>query len=280
MQGRWTRRRDDGFLAGRPNSYSQIMIETTTEDRVHTIRLRRPEAKNAMNEAMWDAVTEAFIAAADDPGIAVVVFTGSEDSFSAGQDVIEMAQLAMGDASTLERGDHGFTGLNDQLAVFPKPFLCAVNGIGLGFGVTILGYADLAFMSSAARLKCPFTSLGVAPELGSSFLFPQLMGRQNASWLLMSSEWIDAEQALAMGLVFQVCAPDELMETTMRHARTLASRPISSLVETKRVIVESLREPIAEARRQENAAFAKLLGGPDNIEAMTAFAEKRPPNFG
>lgn len=255
------------------------MIDISTHGRIRTLRLERPEAKNAMNEAMWDATTEALIEAAADDRVAVVVFTGSGDSFSAGQDVLEMAELARGSASSLQRGTHGFPGLNDQLAKFPKPLLCAVNGIGLGFGVTILGYADLAFMSSTARLKCPFTSLGVAPELGSSYLFPQLMGRQNASWLLMSSEWIDAPQAKAMGLVFEVCPPDELMTTTMQHAEVLASKPISSLVETKRVIIDALREPIAEARRQENAAFAKLLGGPDNIEAMLAFAEKRPPNF-
>lgn len=252
------------------------MIEISDADRVRTIRLNRPEAKNAMNEAMWDAATEALMAAADDPAVAVVVFTGSGDSFSAGQDVIEMA---LGTTGQLERGKHGFTGLCDQLAEFPKPFICAVNGLGLGFGVTILGFADLAFMSTSARLKCPFTSLGVAPELASSYTFPQLMGRQNASWILLSSEWISAGQAKDLGLVFATCEPDELMDVTMHHARTLASKPISSLMESKRVIIDSMRAPVAAAREQENKAFAKLLGGPANVEAMRAFAEKREPNF-
>ena len=86
-----------------------------------------------------------------------------------------------------------------------------MNGLGVGIGATILGFADLVFMSSTARLKCPFTSLGVAPEAASSYLLPQLVGRQNAAWLLMSSEWVDAEEALPMGLVWKVCEPDDLL---------------------------------------------------------------------
>jgi len=252
------------------------MIDITDTDRIRTIQLKRPEAKNAMNEAMWDGAAQAFLDAAEDPDVAVVVFTGSDDSFSAGQDVIEMAQSAMGD---LERGEHGFPGMYTAVAEFPKPLICAVNGIGLGFGVTILGFADLVFMSTNARLKCPFTSLGVAPEFASSFTFPQLLGRQNASWVLMSSEWIDAAAAKEMGLAWKLCEPDELMDSTMAHARVLASKPINSLIESKRVIMEPVRQHLRNARAQEDAAFGVLLGGPANIEAMAAFAEKRDPNF-
>jgi len=252
------------------------MIEITDTDRIRTIQLKRPEAKNAMNEAMWDGAAQAFLDAAVDPEVAVVVFTGSEDSFSAGQDVIEMA---MGASGNLERGEHGFSGMYQAVADFPKPLICAVNGIGLGFGVTILGFADLVFMANTARLKCPFTSLGVAPEFASSFTFPQLLGRQNASWVLMSSEWIDADTAKDMGLAWKVCEPDELMSTTMDHARVLASKPINSLIESKRVIMEPARRYLTAARAEEDAAFGKLLGGPANVEAMTAFAEKRAPDF-
>ena len=91
-------------------------------------------------------------------------------------------------------GKHGFLGLLDALVDFPKPLVCAVNGVGLGIGATILGFADLAFMSTTARLKCPFTSLGVAPEAASSYLLPQLLGRQDAAWMLLSAEWIGAER--------------------------------------------------------------------------------------
>lgn len=252
------------------------MIDVTDEGRIRTITLRRPDAKNAMNTAMWDGAAEAILAAEHDPAIAVVVFTGSGDSFSAGQDVIEMGRLAMGERV---EATHGFAGLTRILIDFPKPLVLAVNGMGLGFGATILGVADLVFMSSTARLKCPFTMLGVAPELASSVTFPTLIGRQNASWALMSSEWLDAATCKEMGLAFAVCEPDELVAVTMRHARTLAARPISSLMACKRTIVEPRRAEMHAAHERENGEFAVLMGSPANIEAMTAFAEKREPNF-
>jgi enoyl-CoA hydratase/carnithine racemase len=252
------------------------MIEVTNDGRVRTITLMRPEAKNAMNIAMWDGAAQAFLDAQDDPTVAVVVFTGSGDSFSAGQDVIEMGRLAMGERAEMV---HGFPGLTKILIDFPKPLLLAVNGMGLGFGATILGVCDLAFMSTTARLKCPFTMLGVAPELASSTTFPALIGRQNATWALMSSEWLSAEECKEMGLAYKVCEPDDLMDVTMEHAKTLASKPISSLIACKRTIVDPIREEMHAAHKRENGEFAVLMGAPANIEAMTAFAEKRQPNF-
>ena len=139
------------------------MIDVSNDGRVRIVTLQRPEAKNAMNIAMWDGAAEALSTAHGDPTVAVVVFTGSGDSFSAGQDVIEMGRLAMG-----EKIDsiHGFEGLTKILIDFPKPLVLAVNGMGLGFGATILGLADLVFMSSTARLKCPFTTLGGGTRAG------------------------------------------------------------------------------------------------------------------
>jgi enoyl-CoA hydratase/carnithine racemase len=163
----------------------------------------------------------------------------------------------------------------DALTELPKPLICAVNGVGVGIGATILGYADLVFMSSTARLKTPFTSLGVAPEAASSYLLPRLMGRQNAAWLLMSSEWVDAADALRMGLAWKVCEPDDLLPEACRHAEILASRPISSLMAVKQTIVEPTRAEIAAATAREIAYFAQLLGAAANADALAAFAEKR-----
>ena len=254
------------------------MLDISDDSRVRVLTLNRTEALNSFNEALYDATTEALLAAADDHSVAVVVLTGAGRAFCAGTDLIEMARRSQGDP-TFVAGRHGFAGMIDLLTVFPKPLIVAINGIGVGIGATILGYADLAFMSSAARLRCPFTSLGVAPEAASSFTFPQLIGRQNATWALMSSEWLSADDCVAMGLVWRQCEPGELMATTLDHARTLAALPISSLIETKRTIVESQRDPIVAARARENAAFAKLMAGPANAEALRAFAEKRPPDF-
>ena len=245
--------------------------------RVRTLTLDRPEALNAFDEALYDATTEALLSAAEDPEVAVVLLTGNGRAFSAGTDLLEMHRMATD--PDFVRGTHGFVGLVDALAAFPKPLVCAVNGIGLGIGATVLGFADLAFMSSEARLKCPFTSLGVAPEAASSLLLPLLVGRQNAAWMLLSAEWVGAEEAQRMGLVWRVCPPESLLEEALRHATLLAARPISSLVAVKRTMAEPWRAAVREARDREDAAFAELMGGPANTEALTAFLERREPDF-
>ena len=248
------------------------------EARVRTVTLNRPEALNACNEALYDALANALLAAADDPGVAVVLLTGNGRAFCAGTDLVEMASRVMAPDDFVE-GEHGFLGLIDALTAFPKPLVIAVNGLGLGIGATILGFADLVFMSTIAKLKCPFTSLAVAPEAASSFLFPQLIGRQNATWMLLSSEWISAAEAKEMGLVWKLTEPDDLLAEAGRHATHLASMPISSLIACKRVITEPLRPSIEAARERENQAFIELLGGPANNEALAAFAEGRAADF-
>jgi enoyl-CoA hydratase/carnithine racemase len=249
------------------------VLQIEDEKHVRTLTLNRPEALNAFNEALYDATTEALLAAAEDPEVAVVLLTGTGRGFSAGTDLAEMQ--AMVTDPDFKPGKHGFRGLIDALSSFPKPLICAVNGVGVGIGATILGYADLAFMSSTARLKCPFTSLGVAPEAASSYLLPQLVGRQNAAWLLMSSEWVDAEEALRMGLVWRVCEPEELLTEARRHAEILASRPISSLMAVKHTMLEPVRPEIAAATARENAHFAELMGTQANAAALSDFAQRR-----
>lgn len=246
--------------------------------RVRTITLNRPEALNACNEALYDALTDGLLDAAADPGVAVVLLTGAGRAFCAGTDLVEMGARVM-DPDGFHEGKHGFLGLVDALADFPKPLIVAVNGLGLGIGATMLGFADLVFMSTEAKLKCPFTSLAVAPEAASSFLFPRLIGRQNATWALLSSEWISAAEAHEMGLAWKLAEPDALLDEARAHAEHLAALPVSSLIACKRVIVDPLRADIAAARERENQAFIELLGSPANTEALSAFAEGRPADF-
>ena len=243
------------------------------ENRVRTLTLNRPEVLNAFNEELYHATALALRDAASNPEVAVVLLTGAGRAFSAGNDLNEMQQRIT-DPTFNDRGSH-FSTMIDALTELPKPLICAVNGVGVGIGATILGYADLVFMSSTARLKTPFTSLGVAPEAASSYLLPRLMGRQNAAWLLMSSEWVDAADALRMGLAWKVCEPDDLLPEARRHAEILASRPISSLMAVKQTIVEPTRTEIAAATAREIAYFAQLLGAAANTDALAAFAEKR-----
>lgn len=257
-------------------------LQIEDANRVRTLTFNRPDALNAFNDALYDETTVALRAAAADPDVGVVLLTGTGRAFSAGNDLVEM-QTRISNASLAPRvrgpnfapGEHGFYGMIDALVDFPKPLICAVNGLGVGIGATILGFADLAFMSSAARLKCPFTSLGVAPEAASSFLLPRLIGRQNSAWLLMSSEWISAEEAKEMGLVWRVCEPDELLPVARQHAEVLASKPISSLTAVKQTMVAPIREAILAAVEREKALFVELVGAAANADALAAFADRK-----
>ena len=162
------------------------MLQIHDTDRVRVFTLNRPDSLNAFNEALYDALADGLIAAAVDPAVAVAVITGTGRAFCAGTDLLEMADRITNHDFVV--GEHGFPGLLTQLVDFPKPLICAINGLGLGIGATIIGFSELVFMSSTAKLKCPFTSLGVAPEAASSFMFPRLLGHQQASWMLLSSE--------------------------------------------------------------------------------------------
>lgn len=254
------------------------MLRIDDEGRVRILALDRPEALNAFNEALYDATADALVDAAASPDVAVVVLTGTGRAFSAGTDVTEMASR-VADPHGFPAGVHGFRGLVDQLSTFPKPLLCAVNGLALGVGATLLGYADLVLMSSGARIRCPFTDLAVAPEAASSYLFPLLLGRQHASWVLLSSEWFSAADCERMGLAWKVTAPDSLMVEAMTVAHHLAAKPLASLVETKRTIVAANSDLIRAARSREDRAFSRLLGQPANLEAFAALGERRPPDF-
>jgi enoyl-CoA hydratase/carnithine racemase len=250
-----------------------VLVQIDDANGVRTLTLNRPEALNAFNEALYDATTIALRDADEDPTVAVVVLTGSGRAFSAGNDLVEM-QARITDPE-FQSGQYGFPGMIETLTALRKPLILAVNGLGVGIGATILGYADLVFMSTSARLKCPFTSLGVAPEAASSYLLPRLVGRQNAAWMLLSSEWIDAAEAQRMGFAWKLCEPDELLPDARRHAEILASRSIPSLIAVKQTMVEPTRAEITAAAAREYAQFAELLGGAANTDALAAFAERR-----
>ena len=249
-----------------------MTLQIDDENRVRTLTLNRPEALNAFNEALYDATAEALFAAADDPEVAVVLLTGTGRGFSAGTDLAEMqARITDPDFTP---GKYGFPGLIDALSAFPKPLICAVNGVGVGIGATILGYADLAFMSSTARLKCPFTSLGVAPEAASSYLLPQLVGRQNAAWLLMSSEWIDAARGAAdgPGLAGLRAGRAAARGPSARRNPCLAAdfEPDGGQAHDRGT--DPRRRSLAATAR-ENAHFAELMGAQANAAALADFNE-------
>ena len=254
---------------------SDPVIVTEDLGRVRVITINRPQALNSMNNAVFAGIRDALAEAEVDSGVAVAVITGEGRAFSAGQDLQEMQDGLSGDG-----GDHQFPAMLKQLTEFKKPLIAAVNGLGVGIGMTFLAHCDLVLMSTAARLRTPFPQLGLAPEAGSSYTFATRMGWQNAAYVLMSGRWFSAKECLEMGLVWKVCEPESLMSEAIAVAGELAANPIPSLVATKELLMGAGRpEEAWAAHKRENGAYATHTGAPANTEAVAAFVEKRDPDF-
>ncbi len=261
------------------------MLKIDDADGVRLVTFARPEARNAFDTALYTAVAKAFEEAAERDDIAVVMLTGEGTAYSAGQDLGEMGRLAPPDGQSARKAgtgpevEHGFRRFVGALEAFPKPVIAAVNGVAVGIGTTMLPYCDLVLVSTKARFRLPFASLGVVPEAGSSFNLPAVMGWQAAAHVLFTAEWIDAQQALACGLAWRICEPDALVPEALDVARAIARMPLVSLVETKRLLLAARLDSARAARTREEAIFADLTGAPANREAIAAFLEKRDPDF-
>jgi enoyl-CoA hydratase/carnithine racemase len=236
----------------------RIVVEDA--DGVRLVAFDRPEVRNAFDTAMYEAVTGALGGALADDGIRAVVLTGRGKAFTSGQDLREMAAIATGQAGP-EAGS-GFRHLLDTVVSFDKPLLAAVHGVAMGLGCTVLGHVDLVLLDPDARLRAPFAEMGVPPEAASSWLLPERMGWQQAAMVLLASEWLDAEQAVATGLALRVCPPGTVVEETLALARRIASFPPHATRDIKRLMMAGRRAGIVAAREREEAAFAALFADP------------------
>ena len=249
-------------------------LAVTTSDGVVTITFSRPARKNALTVQMYDDAVAALEAAAKDADVRVVVITGSGDSFTSGNDVADfMNTPPTGDDSPVFR-------FLLTLFRYEKPIVVAVNGTAVGIGVTMLLHADIVYVADTAKLKMPFTTLGLCAEGASSFLLPRMAGHARAAELLLFGEAFDAATAVDVGLAARVVPAAELAAFAQERARILArERPAASLRTTKRLMKQAQREQIEKALHAEAAEFLQMLGGEEAREAFTAFFEKRKPDF-
>jgi enoyl-CoA hydratase/carnithine racemase len=240
-------------------SAHRVVVED--ERGVRLVAFDRPEVRNAFDAAMYDAVCRALSGALDDESVRTVVLTGRGPVFTSGQDLREMAAIAEG--SLGEAAGSGFRNLLDLLGVFDKPLLAAVHGVGVGLGCTLLPHVDLVLVEEGTRLRAPFAELGVPPEAASSVLLPARIGWQRAAAMLLASEWIDAEQAVAAGLALKVCPPGSALDETLDLARRIAGYPAGATRGIKRLMLAARTPVVRAAREREEAAYAALFADPD-----------------
>ncbi len=191
---------------------SNLLVDDT--DGVRLITFNRPEKLNAFDSALYNAAGAALEDARDDDDVKCVVLTGAGRAFSAGQDLAEMASIQPGTTRATEIS-HGFPRFLDTAAVFEKPLLAAVNGLGVGLGLTLLLHCDLALIADTAKLRAPFVPLGVVPEAAGSLLMPVIMGNQRASLAIYTGDWITADEAVAANLALRVVPADAVVEETL-----------------------------------------------------------------
>ncbi len=241
---------------------------------VRVLTFNRPEVRNAFDTAMYFELTDALRAADADESVRAVVLTGSDGAFTSGADLAEMAALATG--ATVEGSDRGFQGLLDTLGDIGVPLLAAVNGVAVGLGFTVLAHCDIVLVDRGARLRVPFTELGVPPEAASSFLFPAVMGWQRAARVLLTSEWVDADELVGLGLALGVCEPGTVRAETVALAARIAAFSRSSTRAVTSLMRAARRDAVREANRREQLGFRELLAGAARSGTLAEFAAKAP----
>ena len=250
---------------------SDILVHT--EDSITTLTFNRPDKKNSITAAMYAALADALDDARADDAVRCVVFQGNEAVFSAGNDIADFLNNppATSDSPVFRflRG----------IAQFPKPVLAAVCGPAVGIGTTMLFHCDLVYAGDNAAFSMPFVNLGLCPEAASSLMAPRLMGYHRAAEALLLGEPFMAEAALEVGLVNRVLPPTEAAGYAQAVARRLAVKPLSSLIETKRLMKHGQTEQVLAVMAEEGASFGRMLGEPAAREAFGAFMERRKPDF-
>ncbi len=248
-------------------------ILTHTEAGVMTITFNRLDKKNSITAAMYATMADALQQAAADAAVRVVLFQGHETIFSAGNDIADfLNNPPAGDGAPVFRFLHG-------IAAFPKPVIAAVSGPAVGIGTTMLFHCDLVYAGDNAAFSMPFVNLGLCPEAASSLLVPQMMGYHRAAEALLMGEPFMAEAALEVGLVNRIVPPTEANALAQTQARKLAAKPVTSLVETKRLMKKGQAAQVAQQMTEEGASFGRMLREPAAREAFGAFMEKRKPDF-
>ena len=240
---------------------------------VCTITLNRVDKKNSITTVMYQTMADALTAVQGDAATRVVVFQGHETVFSAGNDIADfLNNPPAGQDSPV------FQFLR-AISSFTTPIVAAVNGPAVGVGTTLLLHCDLVYAGDNAAFSMPFVNLGLCPEAASSLLVPQLMGYHRAAEALLLGEPFMAEAALEIGLVNRVVPPLETNTYAQSVARRLAAKPISSLIETKRLMKKNQGPLVAQVMAEEGASFGRMLREPAAREAFGAFMEKRRPDF-
>jgi enoyl-CoA hydratase/carnithine racemase len=253
-------------------------ILSSKADGILTIEFNRPERKNAITAAMYQAMADALIDGEKDAAVRAILITGKPEIFTAGNDLDDFLKNAAPVQGVAPESRSVFQFMR-ALSGTTKPVVAAVSGAAVGIGTTMLLHCDLVYAADNAKFSMPFSQLGLCPEFASSLLFQQIAGYPRAAEKLLLGEAFLAQEAFEMGLVSKVLPLGELAPFAARQAAKLAALPAASVRATKSLMKRSKDAAIKDTMAAENVLFDAMLQAPEAKEAFKAFFEKRKPDF-
>jgi enoyl-CoA hydratase/carnithine racemase len=248
-------------------------IVTERSGTILRVQFNRPSKKNAMTSAMYITMADLFNAATKDDRVRVVLWHGAGDSFCAGNDLDDFLNNPPG------AEDSPQSRLINAFIDFEKPIVAAVHGAAIGGGTTMLTHCDFVYAGESARFQMPFINLALVPEFGTSYSIPARIGYLRAAELIQLGQPFDAQRAVELGLVTRVVPDQNLLATATETAQELAEKPASALQACKRLMRQLVRAQLEQAAQLENKEYSTRLRSAESKEAITAFFEKRPPDF-
>jgi enoyl-CoA hydratase/carnithine racemase len=250
-----------------------MSIRTETADGVARIEIARPEKKNAITAAMYQAMTDAIAVAHDDGAVRAILIHGQKDIFTAGNDLEDFMKNP---PAGMEAPVFQFM---QALGYAEKPVVAAVNGAAVGIGTTMLMHCDLVYCADNAMFSMPFVSLGLCSEFASSLLVPLAAGYHKAVEKMLLADPISAEEALEMKIVNRLLPPNEVLDYAMKQAQRFNALPPASVRETKRLMKAGWKAVTEKIIADEAKSFGAMLLKPEAKEAFNAFYERRKPDY-
>jgi len=254
---------------------SAPLVLVETRGRVGLLTLNRPQALNALNDALMDELGAALLAFDGDDDIGAMVITGSEKAFAAGADISAMKNLSYAD---VYRGDF-ITRNWESLRRVRKPVIAAVSGYALGGGCELAMMCDLIIAADNAKFGQPEIKLGIIPGAGGTQRLPRAVGKAKAMDLVLTARMMDATEAERAGLVSRVVPADKVLDEAIGAATVIASMSLPSVMMAKESINRAYESSLTEGVLFERRAFHSLFATQDQKEGMAAFIEKRPAGF-